>query len=545
MTGQAAALVDRGRRALDACNWTAASDAFEQARASEESAEVLDGLGEARYWQGAYAESAALRERAYALYRRRGDRPDAARVAVHLAQLHGLVYGNAAAVSGWIGHAQRMLADCDVCVVHGLVELFLGAVASDPDERERRARAAVGIGRRFDAPGLEHDALGYVGKAHIERGAVADGMRLIDEAVAAVASGLVSDAWAAGSIWCSLFHACEMAIDVGRAEQWLGAVDHYVERTDELPISAICRMHYGGLLTSAGRWVDAERELQIALSIYDDTYRGTRFEPLLRLAELRARQGRIEEAARLIGGYEDHPLAVLPRARVLLARDAPDHARAVLDRHLPRGTCDLPAAPGVALAVDVALACGAVDQARERTDQLEALADSCGVPSVRGFAARARAGIAAATAGQAAAAHLEEALVAFADGGMAHDIAGTRLQLATLLADERPQVATGEARSALEGFQAIGAVRGADAAAQLLRRLGETGPARPPVDGVLTARQHEVLDLVAEGLSNADIAERLFISRRTVEHHVSSILSALQVRTRAEAAARALRGIRT
>ena len=72
MTGQAAALVDRGRRALDACDWAAASDAFEQARASEESAEVLDGLGEARYWQGAYAESAALRERAYALYRRRG-----------------------------------------------------------------------------------------------------------------------------------------------------------------------------------------------------------------------------------------------------------------------------------------------------------------------------------------------------------------------------------------------------------------------------------------------------------------------------------------
>ena len=244
MTPQVAALVDRGQQALDACDWSTARSTFEQARTLDETAEILDGLGQALYWQGAYAEALPLRERAYALYRQRGDRQPAAVVAIQLAQLHGLIYGNPTAVNGWVGHAQRMLDGCDECTAHGLLELFLGSIARGPIDRERRARAAVRIGQRFDAVGLEYDALGYVGKARIELGAVEEGMRLIDEAVAAVTSGLVSDAWAAGSTYCSLFHACEMAIDVKRAEQWLDSVDHYVERTDELPISAICRMHY-------------------------------------------------------------------------------------------------------------------------------------------------------------------------------------------------------------------------------------------------------------------------------------------------------------
>jgi DNA-binding NarL/FixJ family response regulator len=541
MARQVAALVDRGRRALDECDWATARSTFEQARALEETAEVLDGLGQARYWQGAYDEALPLRERAYALYRTRDDRRSAAEVAIALAQLHGLIYGNPAAVNGWVGHARRMLEDCDDCAAHGLLELFVGAIAADPIDRERRARAAVHIGRRFGAFGLEYDALGYVGKARIELGAVDEGMRLIDEAVAAVASGLVTDAWAAGSIYCSLFHACEMAIDVVRAEQWLASVDHYVERTAERPISAICRMHYGGLLTSAGRWVDAERELETALSIYRATYRGTRFEALLRLAELRARQGRLEEAERLLDGYEDHGLAAVPHARVLLAHGEPELARAVLRRHVPRGPCDLPAAPGVALAVDISLACGAVDEALDRAAELEKLAAACDAASVRGFAARSRARIATVTGEGDPVEHHEAAIAAFADAALAHDLARTRLELAELLAADRPALARGEARSALDGFQHVGAPRDADAAADLLRRLGAGGRARVRSDGTLTTRQREVLALLAEGLSNAEIAERLVISHRTVEHHVSAILSTLGLRSRAEAAAHAVR----
>lgn len=225
----------------------------------------------------------------------------------------------------------------------------------------------------------------------------------------------MADPWAAGEISCTLFHTCEMAIDVQRAEAWLAVVDRYVDRTGELPISAICRMHYGGLLAAAGRWDDAERELVDALAIYQDTYRGTSSEPLLRLADLRVRQGRVEEAERLLDGYEDHPAAALPRARLLLARGHAELADRALHRLLPPGDCPLPAAPSMALQVDVRLARGDLGAARSSATQLVRLAERTGLASIAGLASRALARLAgAARDTDAATRHLEDAVACFA-----------------------------------------------------------------------------------------------------------------------------------
>ena len=104
-------------------------------------------------------------------------------------------------------------------------------------------------------------------------------------------------------------------------------------------------------------------------------------------------------------------------------------------------------------------------------------------------------------------------------------------------------MAGAEARAALSVFEDLGAGRDADAAAALMRDLGvkaaRTGPKNV---GRLTKREQEVLALLGEGLSNPEIAERLFLSRKTVEHHVARILSKLGLRGRAEAAALAARG---
>ena len=99
-----------------------------------------------------------------------------------------------------------------------------------------------------------------------------------------------------------------------------------------------------------------------------------------------------------------------------------------------------------------------------------------------------------------------------------------------------------EAATALAAFRALGAVRAADAAAALLRECGRAGGSRGRRgDGPLSAREEEVLALVARGLSNAGIARTLVISEKTAGHHVSSILAKLGVRNRAEAAAHAVR----
>lgn len=534
-------LVEQGRAALAVCEWADARSCFEEAAVLEETAEVLDGLGQALYWQGDYPRALSLRERAFARYQERGDRPRAAVVAYQLAMLHGMIYGNGAALSGWLGHALRMLEDCGDCPEAGWVELFRACITADPEEREGRARTAMAAGRRFGEPALEFDAMGYLGQALIEQGAINDGMRLIDQAVAATTT-LVADPWAAGEIYCSLFHACELTIDTRRADEWLNAVDNYVERTGERPISAICRMHYGGVLTAAGRWADAERELLTALEIYDQTYRGTRSEALLRLADLRARQGRFEEAELLFAGYEEDPGAGAARVRIHLARDEVELAETVAERYLASRGRGLPSAPMLALLVRVKLAGGKLDEAVELATELETLAEACGQKAAHGLAALSRARTMAATESDMAVEGFERALVEFTEAGLPYELARSRLELAMVLAAAKPEVARAEARAATAGFEELGAARDADEAAAVLRRLGDRSRAWPKGSGgTLTKREAEVLGLLGEGLTNAEIAERLFISIRTAEHHVGNVLSKLGLRNRAEASAYAMR----
>jgi DNA-binding NarL/FixJ family response regulator len=110
------------------------------------------------------------------------------------------------------------------------------------------------------------------------------------------------------------------------------------------------------------------------------------------------------------------------------------------------------------------------------------------------------------------------------------------------VADEHPEVARAEARAALKTFEQLNAPRHVDAAAALLRALGVHAAPAKRTDGVLTKREAEVLDLLGHGLSNPEISDRLYISRKTVEHHVGHILAKLGLRNRGEAVAYALRG---
>jgi DNA-binding CsgD family transcriptional regulator len=533
-------LVAEGRSALAACDWATARELFERALTDGVTPAAVRGLGLALYWLGEHAAALPTLERAYALFRRDGRPRPAARTAVELAVLHGLINGDGAAASGWFAHAQRMVDAAGDCVEAGWLELLRAASTPDPSERAETAEVAGRIGRRFGDAGLEFDALAYRGKAAVERGAVAEGMAMIDEAVAAISSGVVSDPWPTAEILCTLFHACELAIDVGRAEQWLGAVDRHVERTGEMPTFGICRMHYGGLLTAAGRWSEAEEELLSAIEVYDVGYHGTRHEPVLRLAELRARQGRVEEAERLLTGSEERPEATLPRARIHRARGEPEVAAVLIERHLRRRGRGLASTPHLALLVEVELELGAVERAHSVAEALAELGAASGRVSVSGLAALSQARVAAAT-GEDPHEVFDQALALLDEAGLTYELARARLELAAHLSERQPQVARAEGRAALDTFRHLGAFRDGDVAAALLRRLGDRVSSTNRRSAPLSPRESEVLELLAEGLTNAEIAQRLYISRRTAEHHVSSILSKLGFTNRTEAAAHVLR----
>ena len=536
-TERADDLLRRGREALVDADWQRARSCFEQARELEETAEILDGLGQTAHFLGDYQHAIEFKERAFAAYRRRDKRAEAAEVARWLAFLYGAVHGNRAAANGWMAWAERLLEGVEESAEHGRLVLERAPWTDDPAERERHAMAALRVARRFGDRDLEFAAQAVLGHAYVVSGRVEEGMSLIDEAMAAVAGGEVVGIDAIGSIYCRLLGACERAMDVRRAEEWIAAARRFVAWGDF--VTPTCRLHYGGILMAIGRWPEAEKELLAAARVFEGGYRGMRAAPLIRLAGLRVRQGRFEEAERLLEGNESRPPARQVLAEIALARGdvalAEDRARLCLQgEDIASPAC----APLLELLVQIHVACGELGAAREPLERLQALV-TAGADERTSAAAELAAGrLYAAQGDQQACSHLRTALDAFSALDLPLEAGRAQLELARALAPEAPAGAVAEARLALATFERLGASRDADAAADLLRTLGEAaGRVWPKRYGTLTKRETEVLSLLAAGCSNPEIAERLYISRRTAEHHVANILSKLDLRSRAEAAA--------
>ncbi len=521
-------------------DWAGARVCFERARELAETAEVLDGLSEAAHFQGCHQEAIELKERAFAAYRRRGMRAQASKAARWLAFLYGAVHGNRAAANGWMAWGERLLEGVDECVEHGRLALDGAAWTEDPVERERRALAALTIARRFGDRDLEFSAQALLGHAFVVSGRVDDGMSLIDEAMAAVAGGEVAGVDSIGEIYCRLLGACERTTDVRRAEQWMAAARRFVAWGDF--VAPTCRLHYGGILIAVGRWAEAEQELLAAARSFEGGYRGMRAAPLIRLAGLRLRQGRFEEAERLLEGCESRAAARQVLAAIALARGdlalAEDLARLCLEGEGAGPGCS----PLLELLVRVHLARGDVAAAREAVDRLAAVAEGSGNPMLAAVADVAAGRVLAAEGDELAAARLQAALDAFTALDLPLEVARAQLELARALARRASAGAVAEARVALAAFEQLGARADADAAASLLRSLGvKAARAGPKGIGLLTKREREVLELLAEGLSNPEIAARLYLSRKTVQHHVAHVLAKLDVGSRAEAAAYAAR----
>jgi DNA-binding NarL/FixJ family response regulator len=535
------ACVQAGRQALERGDWLAARSAFEAALEDHESPEALDGLGQALFWQCEYAASIELRERAYAAFRTRRETRYPALIACWVGFNYAALYANFAAFSGWIQRARSLLEEAGDCPERGTVELYDSLMAADLDQKERHIEAAMAIAKRYGDTDLEFDALGFAGACLVERGRVQEGMRRLDEAAAAATNGEVKDPFIVGGIYCNMLSSCETALDVRRAEEWVAVAERFVRRSNFVPISAICRMHYGGILTAAGRWDEAEEELSSAVRIFGGGYLGLQSGAFVRLADLRVRQGRLEEAERLLAGHESDSHAIHAVALLHLTRGEAELASALVRRHLSQHGEGVVHAPLLALAAEADVAAGRLDEARVICAQLRSMAEETSLPLVRALAEFSAAIVCGSSADTEAVAHLEEALSGFATAGLPLEEARARLHLARTMASSNPKVAIAEARMGLVIFERLGATREADAAARVLRDLGVTGRTGSKRMGPLTKRETEVLSLVAEGLSNDQIAQRLYLSRRTVENHVAHVLTKLGLTSRTQAVAYAMR----
>jgi DNA-binding NarL/FixJ family response regulator len=178
----------------------------------------------------------------------------------------------------------------------------------------------------------------------------------------------------------------------------------------------------------------------------------------------------------------------------------------------------------------------------ERTAaRLEAVASGSSLPRIEAMSRFATGRVAAGARDPSAPEILGAAISAFASQHLPLDAARARFALARAVDQEQPEVAVGEAQTALAEFDRLGAPREADAAAAFLRDRGVSGRTGPKGLELLSRREREVLALLGQGLTNAEIAARLYISTKTAGNHVSSVLSKLTLRSRTEAAAYAVR----
>jgi DNA-binding CsgD family transcriptional regulator len=343
---------------------------------------------------------------------------------------------------------------------------------------------------------------------------------------------------------CMTMVVCGSCFDIERATQWVQSLERFIDRYGCPFLYAECRTHYGRVLFENGDWAAAEGFLTDAITMSRGVFAAPHAFASGTLAELRLAQGRIEDAARVLRGIEGRDEASPAVASLHLHQGRPSAAAAVLRRRLAATSQErLDVAAVIELLGEAEIALQATDAALERGRALVALGTLNDCHLIVAHGERLVGHALAATDVTAACAHLETALAAFSQAGIPYRAAQTRLMLARVLGQTDREVAGAEARAALAVFEDLGAGHDADAAAALLRALGVKAARTGPKNiGRLTRREQEVLVLLGEGLSNPQIAERLFVSRKTVGHHVSRILAKLGLRGRAEAAALVARG---
>jgi ATP/maltotriose-dependent transcriptional regulator MalT len=532
-------LIAQGTAALARGDWQGARRHFEAAIEDHETPAALEGLSDALFWLEEIEPSLHQRSRAYTLYCDAGDRRGAAHAALWMAISYLGAYSNAAAANGWLQRAERLIEEAGPCAELALLEHLRAEMAADPETSLRLAQRAVDLARRYSDADVEVWALSQQGRVLVAMGRVDEGMAILDEATAAATVGQ-RNLFIVGITCCNMLSACDRAADFERATQWCQVVDEFSRRNHYPPVFSYCRVVYGGVLMVAGRWAEAEQEWQTALRAVAHKYAKEKVYSLSRLALLRVRQGRLEEAGQLLHGLEAQPAAVEAAASLRIARGEAALALALLERRLDSAGDGLVTVPLLRLLVDVTLILGDVERARQASVRLSDLAARSRRPPLEAMALFCTARVEAASGGVAQAL-FDRACVLFERCGMPFEAALTRLEWARAVAGTNRDLAAEDARLAYATFDRLGARTYADRAAEFVRELGGGSPPGPRGRSDLTRRESEVLGLLSHGLSNVEIGNRLFISHKTVEHHVSRILSKLGLRSRAEAAAWAIR----
>jgi DNA-binding CsgD family transcriptional regulator len=528
-----------GRESFDRQDWSGAFSFLSTAdREQPLAAEDLERLAVAAHLLGRDADRGEAMVRAHHQYLAQGDLPRAARCAFWVA-LPLMFKGETAQAGGWLARGRRLLDEGQHdCVERGylLFPLAFQAIhGGDIARAYATFEETAEIGRRFGDQDLVLLARQGQGRVLIRLGKTTEGMALLDEVMVAVTAGEASP-MIVGDIYCSVVEACHEIFDLRRAHEWTAAMTRWCdEQGDRVVYRGHCLIRRAEILLLHGAWPDALREAERACEclLQPPPHRavGSAFYQLAELHRLRGNFGKAEEAYREAAKWARKPHPGFAQLR--LAQKQINAANAAI-RSLVDEAQDLRTRSGVLAAyVEIALAAGDVPGARAAADELSELTAHLGAPFLDALSAQAT-GAVLLREGEPRAALpvLRRALTSWGQVEAPYEAARTRVLIGLAcraLGDE--DGAEMELEAARQVFLNLGAEP------DLVRLEEFSRSPVHPTSGGLTAREAQVLALVATGKTNRAIADELGISQKTVARHVSNIFTKLNLSSRAAATA--------
>ena len=497
----------------------------------------LERLAIATYLLGRYEESAAVTRRAYQESIRIGDVGRAARGAFWLAVEH-LGRGEMAPAAGWLARAERLVGDDGGERVESGYLLIAAAAKSqalgDLEAALEAYERADAIATKFSDPDLLVLARLGQGEALVAMRQTADGLALMDEVMVSVTSDEVSPV-VVGIAYCSVIDSCQRVFDLRRAQEWTAALDRWCDAQPQLVhFRGQCLLNRAELKRFHGAWQDAATEAGRASErLAEPEPDPSLGEAIYQTGELHRLRGEFAEAeaayrrASRLGRRPEPGMALLR-----LAQGRTEVAAAIISRAADE-TTDYFARPRLlGPLVEVMLAAGSTAAARLAADEMMRIADEVGAPLLTAMASRAEGAVLLAEGdARAALAALRASWTAWHELDAPYEAARTRVlvgRACRALGDT--DSAAMELDAARDVFETLGALP------DLSQLTALEGDAAGPVSG-LTAREIEVLRLVAAGKTNRAVAGDLVISEKTVARHLSNIFDKLGVSSRAAATA--------
>ncbi len=438
--------------------------------------------------------------------------------------------GDVVHASAWSGRSRDVIAEHAVAgapaAYHECMRAHQLVDRGAPEEALEIALAGIAIGRAEAEPDLEVLNRLTAGHALIGLGRPAEALDQMDRVILAVEGDPLSPP-VAGLAYCAAIAACLHLFDLRRARDWTVALTSWCDaQSGEVPYRGLCLVHRAHVMTMQGSWSDALAEAGAARDRMDGPSQGEAHYQLGELHRLLGQAGEAETAYRLANGRGRQPEPGLSLLRLAQGRvDAA--ARTIQAVYAEQGRTDR--AEILAAYAEIMTRAGRLDEARAAATELVSLSDRVDVPLLRARAEQASAAVLlAGSDAPAALPLLRRAWRRWQEMGMPHDAARVRVLIGTALQ------MIGDSDSAWMEFDAARTVFEQLGAGFDLAALEE---ASPSPSGLLTAREVEVLRLVAVGHTNRAIAGRLFLSEKTVARHLSNIYAKLDVSSRTAATA--------